>query len=276
MPTAAVTWGSRIEVGTLPVCPPPSPPWATTAPAPSAATFSACRLAPTDGMTTRPASVSWRITFWLGASPNEATRTPCLISSAARSGRSGASPRRFTPNGAAVSSLVRAIAASVSATVRVAPARTPSPPALAVAAVSSGVDTQPMPVCTIGYRIPSRSQAAVRSAGWKGAGWLTRISRPLRGGTGPRPSGPWRMSRHLPVTQPARVDDLADEAQLRRRRHPGRRHVVVDRQAEAGTGDDLGHADAGMHGNEPHGVAGGAEVEHRQVRDDPPDLVEPA
>ena len=183
MPTAAVTWGSRIEVGTRPVCPPPSLPCATTAPAPSAATFSACRLAPTDGMTTRPASVSSRMTASFGASPNEATRTPCLTSSRARMSRSGASPRRFTPNGAAVSSLVLAIAASVSATVRVAAASTPSPPALHVAAVSSGVDTQPMPVCTIGYLMPSRSQAAVCSAGWSGAvvAHGTSLSRSPRG-----------------------------------------------------------------------------------------------
>ena len=43
----------------------------------------------------------------------------------------------------------------------VPPARMPSPPAAAVAAVSSGPDTQPMPVCTIGYRTPVSSVTRV-------------------------------------------------------------------------------------------------------------------
>ena len=44
-------------MGTVPVCPPPSPPWAMTASTPHSATFSAWRRAPTVGMTTKPASL---------------------------------------------------------------------------------------------------------------------------------------------------------------------------------------------------------------------------
>ena len=54
MSTASATWGSSSDVGTVPVWPPPSAPWAMTASTPHAATFSAWRRAPTVGITTTP------------------------------------------------------------------------------------------------------------------------------------------------------------------------------------------------------------------------------
>ena len=66
MSTASSTVGSSSVVGTLPVWPPPSPPWIITASAPQPATFSACRAAPTDGITTMPASLSFAIRSGFG------------------------------------------------------------------------------------------------------------------------------------------------------------------------------------------------------------------
>ena len=74
MSTASTTCGSSSDVGTGPVWPPPSPPCTITASAPQAATFSACRRAPTDGTTATPASLSRAIRSGFGASANEATR----------------------------------------------------------------------------------------------------------------------------------------------------------------------------------------------------------
>jgi hypothetical protein len=75
----------------------------------------------------------------------------------------GASIRKFTPKGRSVSSCVRAIVPSTSCGGIVAVARKPIAPALHDAATSSGVATQPMAVCRIGKRIPSRSQRGVCS-----------------------------------------------------------------------------------------------------------------
>ena len=47
----------------------------------------------------------------------------------------------------------------------VAAARKPNAPALLAAATSSGVATQPIPVCRMGTRQPNRSQSSVCSAG---------------------------------------------------------------------------------------------------------------
>ena len=76
-------------MGTVPVWPPPSPPWAMSASTPIAATFSAWRLAPTVGITTRPASLSFWISGALGAWAKLATRTPSRIITSARSKASG-------------------------------------------------------------------------------------------------------------------------------------------------------------------------------------------
>ena len=73
-------------VGTGPVWPPPSPPWIITASAPQPATFTACLAAPIDGITTMPWSLSFLISSCLGASANDATLTPCLISRSQRLG----------------------------------------------------------------------------------------------------------------------------------------------------------------------------------------------
>ena len=83
-----------------------------------------------------------------------------------RSSTSGWSERRFTPNGFAVRSLTDAIAAVSSGTLIVALARMPRPPASLVAAVSRAPATQPMPVCTIGYRTPNSSHAAAVQRGY--------------------------------------------------------------------------------------------------------------
>ena len=114
MSTASSTVGSSSVVGTGPVWPPPSPPWIITASAPQAATFSACRAAPTDGITTMPWSLSRAISSCFGASANDATFTPCLISRSQRSCASPASARRLTPNGWSVRSLTSRIAFSSS------------------------------------------------------------------------------------------------------------------------------------------------------------------
>ena len=79
-----------------------------------------------------------------------------------RSPMSAASARRFTPNGLVVRCFTSRDGAS-------AAGRSPwwrwrgcpSPPAVAVAAVRRAPDTQPMPVCTIGYSTPTRSQKRV-------------------------------------------------------------------------------------------------------------------
>ena len=63
-------------MGTDPVCPPPSPPWAMTASTPHSATFSACRRAPTVGMVTIPASFRRLIESLPGARAKLATFTP--------------------------------------------------------------------------------------------------------------------------------------------------------------------------------------------------------
>ena len=100
MSTASTTWGISRLVGTEPVCPPPSPPVAITASMPQAATFSACRRAPTDAMVITPASRSRAISSGFGASAKDATGTRSAMIISIRSPASPASARRFTPNGA--------------------------------------------------------------------------------------------------------------------------------------------------------------------------------
>ena len=118
-----------------------------------------------DGMQIKPASFRRFRSASLGASAKEATFTPSFTMSSARSKTSGASERRFTPKGLSVRSFTRAMASASSSKSRVADAMMPSPPALAVPAVRRALATQPMPVCTMGYSTPTRSQSAVRSAG---------------------------------------------------------------------------------------------------------------
>ncbi len=77
--TASITSGNSSEVGTVPVCPPPSAPWHRTASTPHSATFSACRRAPTVGMTTTPWSFSFFTMSGRGAWAKLATRTPASI-----------------------------------------------------------------------------------------------------------------------------------------------------------------------------------------------------
>ncbi len=89
MSTASTTWGSSSDVGTLPVWPPPSAPWAMTASTPHSATFSAWRRAPTVGMVTMPASLSLATMSRLGAWANDATLTFSLMSRSMRSPMSG-------------------------------------------------------------------------------------------------------------------------------------------------------------------------------------------
>lgn len=162
MSTASTTCGSSTVVATSPVCPPPSPPCTTTASAPHAATFSACRRAPTDGMTTTPASLSSAISSLDGASANDATRTPSSTMIRTRSRASPASARRFTPKGApSVRDFTSRTASRSCAGVIVAEARMPSAPAFAVAETRRGLTTQPIPVCTIGRRMPTRRVSAV-------------------------------------------------------------------------------------------------------------------
>ncbi len=97
-------------MGTAPVWPPPSPPWTSTASTPHSATFSAWRLAPMDGTTTTPASLSLAIRSWFGARAKEPTFTPLSISRSMRRAASGASARRLTPKGASVAALTSSMA----------------------------------------------------------------------------------------------------------------------------------------------------------------------
>ena len=130
--------------------------------APQEATFSACRAAPTEGITTMPLSLSLAISSFFGASAKEATLTPCLMSRSTRSGASPASARRLTPKGLLVRCLTSPIAWSSSSKVIVAEARMPRPPAFAVAETSRGPATQPMPVWTTGWVTPVSSVSGVR------------------------------------------------------------------------------------------------------------------
>ena len=66
--------------------------------------------------------------------------------------------------GPVVRALTSAMAARSCGSVIVAEARMPSPPASLVAAVSRAPATQPMPVCTIGWRMPKSWQMRVSSA----------------------------------------------------------------------------------------------------------------
>ena len=168
MSTASTTCGSSSVVGTEPVWPPPSPPWTSTASAPQPATFSACRLAPMDGIVTTPASFSFCSSSFFGASANDATFTPSRIIRSTRSPTSSPSERMLTPNGASVLSLTVRIAVSSSGMLIVLEAMIPSPPAAAVAAVSRAPDTQPMPVWTIGYLTPVSSVKRVVSSRLRG------------------------------------------------------------------------------------------------------------
>ena len=98
----------------------------------------------------------------LGASANDATRTPAPIISSIRSAASGASARRFTPNGASVRCLTAVTAVRSASIVIVAEPMMPRPPAAEVAAASRAPATKPIPVCTIGYRMPVSSVSRVR------------------------------------------------------------------------------------------------------------------
>src|SRR6195952_1662052 len=251
MSTASSTVGRSNVVGTVPVWPPPSPPWIITASAPQAATFSACRAAPTLGITTMPWSLSFAISSCFGASANEATFTPCLISRSTRWGASPASARRFTPNGRSVRLFTSAMAWSSSSKVMVAEARIPSPPALAVPLTRRGPATQPMPVCTTGWRTPASSVSGVRG------------SCSITGGD-------------LTLAQLLRVEHLPDQHQLAGGGVAGLGQVALGEADLEGRGLlHLLDAHAGVHRDEPHRVAGPAEVEDAEVADDPVHAVEP-
>jgi hypothetical protein len=114
---------------------------AITASMPHAATFSACRRAPTEAIVTTPASRRPAISSRVGASANEATGTCSAMISSARSRASAASARRLTPNGAPVLALTSRIAASSSARLIVAEAMMPRPPARDTAVTSRAPDT---------------------------------------------------------------------------------------------------------------------------------------
>src|SRR3954452_209602 len=249
MSTASSTVGSKSVVGTLPVWPPPSPPWIITASAPHDATFLACLGAPMLGTTTMSCSLSMAISSGFGASAKLATLTPWSMSSRHRSTASPASARRLTPNGCGVRSLTSTTAFSSSSIDMVADARIPSPPAFAVPETRRGPETQPMPVCTTGCRTPTRSVNGVRSS--------CSIN-----------------VRHLLEAQALRVEHLADQDQLLRRRRAGGRHVGRHVQLEPGRRAHLVDGDAGVHAEQTERVAGALHVEHRQVADHPVDVVE--
>ena len=144
------TCPSNINVGTEPVWPPPSAPCAMTASTPHSATFSPCRRAPMVGIVTMPWSLSCFMIDLFGAVAKLATGTPIEMIMSTRSWMSGASVRRFTPNGLLVPSWISSIALLICLSVRVAAARMPKPPALLTAITSGGYATHPMPVWTMG------------------------------------------------------------------------------------------------------------------------------
>ena len=137
-PTASHTCGSRSDVGTAPVWPPPSPPCAITASTPHASIFSAWRRAPTVGITSTPASWRRAIESWVGAPAKLTRRTPSRTTNAMRPSRSGWSARKFTPNGRSVRALTSRTAPSNWSAVIVTAAKIPNPPAALVAAVKRG------------------------------------------------------------------------------------------------------------------------------------------
>ena len=179
------------EVGTTPVCPPPSAPCAMTASTPHSATFSAWRRAPMVGMTTTPADRRRSTVRRSGACAKDATRTSAVMRCSTRRSMSPASERRFTPNGSVVAARTSSMAVTIWSKVMGAAAMMPRPPARAVAAVRRDPATQPMPVWTIGCRTPTRSQNRVwrRRSGAVGVGsviaGLSRRTRPC-GGPGGR------------------------------------------------------------------------------------------
>ena len=161
MSTASSTEGNSSVVATGPVWPPPSPPCTITASAPHDATLRACLAAPTDGITTAPASFSRAISSCRGANANEATFTPSRIIRSTRSSASVASARMLTPNGRSVAAFTLRTASANSSSVIVADARMPRPPAFAVADTSRAPATHPIPVCTTGCSMPTSSVSGV-------------------------------------------------------------------------------------------------------------------
>src|SRR5262245_50504599 len=139
----------------------------------------------------------------------------------------GASIRKFTPKGRAVSDFTRSIAAGTSGGGIVAAARKPKAPALHAAAVSSGVATQPIPVWRMGWGMPSRSQIRV----WRGE---------AMGGGG-------LLAAHLAVAQALRVDPLAEEPQLLVAGLARRGNARGDDEREPRLRDDLVDARPRMH-----------------------------
>ena len=137
-------------MGTTPVWPPPSPPWAMTASTPHSTTFSAWRRAPIVDITKRPASRHRLTSASLGAWAKLTTGTSFETTRAIRSETSATSVLRFTPNGESVRDRTSPIELLSWSRVMVAEARMPSPPAAAVADTSRGPATHPMPVCTMG------------------------------------------------------------------------------------------------------------------------------
>ena len=246
-------------VGTDPVWPPPSPPWAITASTPQSATFSAWRRAPTVGMVKSPASLQRATSAALGAWAKLATRAPVSIMSSIRSCTSATSVRRLTPKGCVVRPRTSAMAAASSSSVMVAEARMPSPPASLVAATRRGPATQPMPVCTRGWRTPTRSHSSVCSAGCSsGRRRRAGVARQVR----------TSRSRCAPGSR------TRDELELLGRGQAGLGHVVGDGEREAGGGHDVLDADAGMVRAQAHGALRRLEVEDAEVGDDAPDVVE--
>src|SRR4051794_33427114 len=201
-------------------------------------------------MTRTPPSCSRLIRSCLGAIAKDATRTPSRTSRSTRSTTSAWSARMLTPKGASVRSRTSLTARRSSSSDIVAAARMPSPPAADVAAASCGVATYPIPVCTIGYLMPSRSVSRVR---------ITRGTSGIR---------------DFLITGAGRVEPLQQQ-QLLLARHPGDRHVVGDNELEPGRSDDVVDAHSRMQRTEPHPVFGGLEVEDGQVGDDVAQRVKP-
>ncbi len=172
---------------------------------------------------------------------------------------SGASVRTLTPKGLSVASRMSCTAVFISSKVSVAAARKPMPPALDVAAVSRAVDTQPMPVCTIGTSMPKRSHAGVCNAGCR-SGYNAG---PVAAHDG---TSSWRrpVGSMMSISASSSLVGARDSA-----------HVVGDHELERRGLDDLVDGHARVDRTQPHRVVGRLEVEHAQVRHDPADLVEP-
>ena len=222
-----------------------------TASAPHAATFSACRRAPMDGMTTTPASFSSAISSRDGASANEATRTPSSMITRTRSRASPASARRLTPKGASVRDFTSRTADLSWSRVMVAEARMPSAPGVRRRRHQAGA------------RDPAHAglHERVADADQLGERRLDRVASLIRACTSRSRSPFGSMTSRISRSSSAVGSRVCGTSPVRQRQREARRRAhLVD-------------GDPGVHGREPHRAVRRLEVEDAEVGHDARDAV---